>query len=308
MPPPVVRPPMPTDWVSPVLSARPCACAGPARSPEVAPGSTRAVCAAGSISMCFISDRSMTKASSTTLCRAMLRPPLRQAEQQVVLGGEAEPRPRHHRGRAPARSQTDAGRCAATPSCARARTPRRQRSAAGPPAAHAGCGRVGHLGDGADRGVCEGHAGAPVVNAEVESSGRWPPRSVFDGSDRHTTHVPPTVPSTRQQLGRRWRLPPEWAADYSEAHVEGRRCRVCAARCMEHETWLDRREPFGERLRRYREVAGYSQEQLASRAGLSANAVGALERGERKRPYPDTLRRLADALDLGEEVARLAAP
>lgn len=60
-------------------------------------------------------------------------------------------------------------------------------------------------------------------------------------------------------------------------------------------------EPFGELLRRYREAAGYSQEQLAARARLSANAVGALERGERKRPYPDTLRRLADALELGEE-------
>ena len=59
-------------------------------------------------------------------------------------------------------------------------------------------------------------------------------------------------------------------------------------------------EPFGERLRRYREAAGYSQEQLAARAGLSANAIGALERGERKRPYPDTLRRLAEALDLDE--------
>jgi predicted ATPase/transcriptional regulator with XRE-family HTH domain/Tfp pilus assembly protein PilF len=55
---------------------------------------------------------------------------------------------------------------------------------------------------------------------------------------------------------------------------------------------------FGERLRRYREAAGYSQEALAERAGLSANAISALERGERKRPYPDTLRRLAEALGL----------
>ncbi|MDP2771960.1 MAG: helix-turn-helix domain-containing protein, partial [Nocardioides sp.] len=62
-----------------------------------------------------------------------------------------------------------------------------------------------------------------------------------------------------------------------------------------------RQEPFGERLRRQREAAGYSQEQLAQRAGLSANAIGALERGERKRPYPDTLRRLAEALGLDEE-------
>lgn len=60
-------------------------------------------------------------------------------------------------------------------------------------------------------------------------------------------------------------------------------------------------EPFGELLRRHREGMGYSQEQLATRAGLSANAIGALERGERKRPYPDTLRRLAEALGLSEE-------
>ena len=70
---------------------------------------------------------------------------------------------------------------------------------------------------------------------------------------------------------------------------------------MEHDVVAGRQEPFGERLRRYREAAGYSQEQLAERAGLSANAIGALERGERKRPYPDTLRRLADALGVDQE-------
>jgi predicted ATPase/DNA-binding XRE family transcriptional regulator len=59
-------------------------------------------------------------------------------------------------------------------------------------------------------------------------------------------------------------------------------------------------ESFGERLRRFREVAGLSQEELAERAQLTANAVGALERGERRRPYPDTFRRLADALALGD--------
>jgi predicted ATPase/DNA-binding XRE family transcriptional regulator len=65
-----------------------------------------------------------------------------------------------------------------------------------------------------------------------------------------------------------------------------------------------RQESFGERLRRFREAAGYSQEHLAERAGMSANAVGALERGERKRPYPDTVRRLAEALAL-DDGARL---
>ncbi|MDQ3524731.1 MAG: helix-turn-helix domain-containing protein [Chloroflexota bacterium] len=61
------------------------------------------------------------------------------------------------------------------------------------------------------------------------------------------------------------------------------------------------RERFGEQLRVYREAAGYSQEELAERAGLSANAVGALERSERKRPYPDTIRRLAEALGLSDD-------
>lgn len=58
---------------------------------------------------------------------------------------------------------------------------------------------------------------------------------------------------------------------------------------------------FGARLRRLREVAGLTQEELASRAGLSADAVSALERGQRKHPYPHTVRALADALHLSEE-------
>ena len=44
--------------------------------------------------------------------------------------------------------------------------------------------------------------------------------------------------------------------------------------------------PFGGRLRRLREAAGLSQEELAARAGLTAKAISMLERGERKRPYP----------------------
>ena len=71
-------------------------------------------------------------------------------------------------------------------------------------------------------------------------------------------------------------------------------------------------ESFGERLRRLRETAGFSQETLAERAGLSTNAISTLERGERKRPYPDTIRRIADALGLSsgqrEELAASARP
>ncbi|NBH03022.1 helix-turn-helix transcriptional regulator, partial [Amycolatopsis sp. SID8362] len=57
-------------------------------------------------------------------------------------------------------------------------------------------------------------------------------------------------------------------------------------------------ESFGARLRRLRRAAGLTQETLAEASGLSAQAVGALERGERRFPHRETLDRLADALDL----------
>src|SRR5947209_3219834 len=55
---------------------------------------------------------------------------------------------------------------------------------------------------------------------------------------------------------------------------------------------------FGALLRQHRVAAGLTQEQLAERAGLSANAVSALERGLRRVPYRDTVRLLAKALGL----------
>jgi predicted ATPase/DNA-binding XRE family transcriptional regulator len=60
-------------------------------------------------------------------------------------------------------------------------------------------------------------------------------------------------------------------------------------------------DSFGARLRRLREAAGLTQEALAQRAGLSTNAISALERGERRHPYPHTVRTLADALDLSKD-------
>jgi predicted ATPase/DNA-binding XRE family transcriptional regulator len=57
---------------------------------------------------------------------------------------------------------------------------------------------------------------------------------------------------------------------------------------------------FGERLRRLRVAAGLSQEALAERSGLSAQAIGALETGKRRRPYPHTVAVLANALGLSE--------
>ena len=58
---------------------------------------------------------------------------------------------------------------------------------------------------------------------------------------------------------------------------------------------------FGTLLRRLREAAGMTQEELAFRAGLTPNAVGDLERGKTRRPYPHTVRSLADALGLSED-------
>lgn len=60
----------------------------------------------------------------------------------------------------------------------------------------------------------------------------------------------------------------------------------------------DGREPFGSLLRRHRVLAGLSQEALAARAGLSRRGIADLERGARRSPYPDTVRRLASALRL----------
>jgi len=55
---------------------------------------------------------------------------------------------------------------------------------------------------------------------------------------------------------------------------------------------------FGAQLKRLREAAGFTQEELATIAGLSVHAVSALERGERRRPHVETVRALSAALDL----------
>jgi transcriptional regulator with XRE-family HTH domain len=56
--------------------------------------------------------------------------------------------------------------------------------------------------------------------------------------------------------------------------------------------------PFGAQLKALREAAGFTQEELATIAGLSVHAVSALERGERRRPHLETVRALSAALDL----------
>jgi predicted ATPase/DNA-binding XRE family transcriptional regulator len=63
-----------------------------------------------------------------------------------------------------------------------------------------------------------------------------------------------------------------------------------------------RPQPFGAQLKALREAAGFTQDELATIAGLSVHAVSALERGQRRRPHLETVRALSAALDLAEPV------
>lgn len=54
-------------------------------------------------------------------------------------------------------------------------------------------------------------------------------------------------------------------------------------------------------LRSLRLRAGLTQEELAERSGISARTISDVERGLRSKVYPSTVRRLASALNLGEE-------
>ena len=65
---------------------------------------------------------------------------------------------------------------------------------------------------------------------------------------------------------------------------------------------------FGEILRSHRNSANLTQEELAGRTGLTPQAIGKLERGERRRPHKYTVEKLAEALGLtGQDLARFEA-
>jgi predicted ATPase/Tfp pilus assembly protein PilF/DNA-binding XRE family transcriptional regulator len=57
---------------------------------------------------------------------------------------------------------------------------------------------------------------------------------------------------------------------------------------------------FGATLRRYRTAAGWTQEELAERAGVSVRSISNLERGAPYIPRPETVRLLADALGFAQ--------
>jgi transcriptional regulator with XRE-family HTH domain len=61
-----------------------------------------------------------------------------------------------------------------------------------------------------------------------------------------------------------------------------------------------------QRLRQLRKKAGWSQQKLAERAGLSYNVITKIEQGVAKRPTIQTVIKLADAfgLSLDELVGR----
>jgi transcriptional regulator with XRE-family HTH domain len=65
---------------------------------------------------------------------------------------------------------------------------------------------------------------------------------------------------------------------------------------------------FGDLLRRHRSLASLTQEDLAGHTGLTPQAIGLLERGERRRPHKYTVGKLAEALGLtGRDLARFEA-
>jgi transcriptional regulator with XRE-family HTH domain len=65
------------------------------------------------------------------------------------------------------------------------------------------------------------------------------------------------------------------------------------------------RSTFGELLLSHRNSANLTQEDLAGRTGLTPQAIGLLERGERRRPHKYTVEKLAEALGLtGRDLAR----
>ena len=65
---------------------------------------------------------------------------------------------------------------------------------------------------------------------------------------------------------------------------------------------------FGDLLRRHRATAGVTQEDLASRTGLTPQAIGLLERRKRRHPHAYTVQKLAESLELdGRDLSEFEA-
>lgn len=73
---------------------------------------------------------------------------------------------------------------------------------------------------------------------------------------------------------------------------------------------LLKRRRLGEPELTAREIrikAGLTIRQLADKSGVAGGPISFIENGKTKNPYPETLRRLANALGVPEHVYRLAA-
>ena len=57
-------------------------------------------------------------------------------------------------------------------------------------------------------------------------------------------------------------------------------------------------EMFGKRLKQLRKKAGWSQQKLAEKAGLSYNVITKIEQGAAKNPNIQTMIKLADAFQI----------
>jgi predicted ATPase len=64
---------------------------------------------------------------------------------------------------------------------------------------------------------------------------------------------------------------------------------------------MEARQPFGSLLKRHRLFAGLTHERLAERSTVSVRAISDLERGVSRRPHPETVALLAEALQLTPE-------
>lgn len=64
---------------------------------------------------------------------------------------------------------------------------------------------------------------------------------------------------------------------------------------------------FGQKLSKYRNLKGFTQEELARRAGLSKDHIAKLERGEKTNPRVDTIKAIAEALEI-DDALLLARP
>ncbi len=115
----------------------------------------------------------------------------------------------------------------------------------------------------------------------------------------------------------------KWQREYPECHSKDEFYGVLRAQlrlpstvskldvvmALLHKTWTGTEwvDDFSLRLRVLREKAGQTQAALAEKAGLSVQAISALEQGIRG-PTWDTVRRLAYALNVGEEQFKVKLP